>query len=105
MDLRIGRIPIQHTVRVGFRSVREEQLALRVELAVGDDELDLLVAGGQVQRVVASTRIELVANEVHARETRKDVDTRGAQCVIVEPQRGRLLRVRIGKWRRYDRSA
>src|SRR5205807_2640605 len=77
------------------RAVRKQQLAVGVELAVLDHQLDLLRAGREPQRVVRSPGVVLVADEIEGGQPREHVDACDPKRVVVEPQRGGLLVVGI----------
>ena len=93
MDEWIGWIAIQ-TLAIGC-GVREVPLAVGVELAVLEDQLDLLITGRQAEWIPDHTRVVLVAHKVHAGQPGQHADAGHAQGVVVEPQRGRGLRVGI----------
>ena len=82
-------------VRVGVRAVVPAQLAVDVERPVLEDQLDLLVARRQAERVVGLPGVELVAHQVEGGEAREDRDAGDPEHVVVKPQRRGRLGVRI----------
>ena len=82
-------------VRVGVGAVVPAQLPVGVERSVLEDQLDLLVSGRQPQRVVRLAGVELVADQVERGQAGEDHDPGDAQRVVVEPERGGRLGVRI----------
>ena len=73
-----------------------EERAVRVELPVLDHERDLVGAAGDPDRVRLGAGVVLVAEDVGSGEPGEDVQSRGAETVVVEPeQRGRHLRLLV----------
>ena len=83
MDEWIGWIAIQ-TLAIGC-GVREVPLAVGVELAVLEDQLDLLITARQAEWIPDQTRVVLVAQKVHAGQPGQHADAGHAQGVVVEP--------------------
>ena len=66
---------------VGYRKVPSA-----IELAVLDDERDLVRTAGDTDRVRLGTGVELVAEDVGRGETGEHVQARRAESVVVEPE-------------------
>ena len=76
--------------RAGVRGMRgDDELAVRREGPVLDEERDLVGAGGKPEPVLV-----LVADQVEAREPGADVEPRQPERVVVVPERGGFLVVR-----------
>ena len=90
---------LRHPLRVvvGHALGRVEHAPVRVERLVLQHERDLVRPGGQPERIVALTRVLVVADEVEPCEPRVDVRAGVAERVVVIPDHAGALLVVVGE--------